>query len=153
MAQLSVSSSGSEVCDGVPMPIVTFNRSLLAGGVILGFVLQQPLFTTLLFLLLLPAVLGGQRWSPIARAGRVLFAGQIANAELEDRQIMRFNNTIALVLLGLAQVSFALGALVIGWVFATMVAIAASVALAGFCVGCFIYYQFKLQRYNLFGKR
>jgi hypothetical protein len=34
-----------------------------------------------------------------------------------------------------------------------MVALAAGVALAGFCVGCFIYYQLKLQRYRLLGIR
>jgi hypothetical protein len=33
-----------------------------------------------------------------------------------------------------------------------MVGIAAAVALGGFCFGCFLYYQFNLQRYRLFGK-
>jgi hypothetical protein len=45
-----------------------------------------------------------------------------------------------------------LGVPVVGWIFALMVAAAAGVALAGFCVGCFMYYQFNLQRYRLFGK-
>lgn len=152
MSQLSRVNAGVEATDGVPMPIVTFNRSLLVGGIVLGLLLQQPLFTTLLLVLLFPAVLWGQRWSPIARAGRQLFARQISGAEREDRRLMRFNNTIALVLLGLAQIAFVLGSPVLGWVLAGMVAVAASVALAGFCVGCFLFYQFKLQRYNLFGK-
>ena len=64
---------------------------------------------------------------------------------------MRFNNLIATLLLGFAQVAFILGAPVVGWALALMVAVAASVALAGFCVGCFIYYQFRLQRYRVFG--
>lgn len=138
--------------DDVPMPIVTLNRSTLVIGVVLGFVFQQPLLTTLLFLILLPAVILGQRGSLIAWLRRRLFARQILTAEREDRRLMRFNNTIALVLLGGAQCAFLAGLPLLGWVLAGAVALAASVALAGFCVGCFLYYQFRLQRYNLFGK-
>lgn len=150
---VDVSGSWNSLCeDGVPLPIVTLNRSTLLVGIIVGLLFQQPLLTTLLFLLLLPAVLGGQRWSPIAIVGRRLFSRRIADAEREDRRLMRFNNTIALVLLGLAQVAFLAGQTTIGWVLALMVAIAASVALAGFCVGCFLFFQFKLYRYRLFGR-
>lgn len=138
--------------DGVPMPIVTLNRTVLVVGVAIGLLFQQPLATTLLFLLILPGVLFGQRRSPIALIGRRLFARQVANAELEDRRLMRFNNTIALCLLGAAQVAFGLGLPFLGWAFAVAVAVAASVALAGFCVGCFLFYQLRMQRFNLFGK-
>ncbi len=137
--------------DGVPTPIVTLNRTLLATGIVVGLVLQQPLLTTLLWLLLLPAVLGGLRWSPIAWIGTRLFARQIKHAEREDRNLTRFNNTIALLLLSGAQLAFLAGAPLLGWALAICVALAASVALAGFCVGCFLYFQFKLNRTRLFG--
>ena len=45
--------------------------------------------------------------------------------------MQRFNNSIAVTLLGAAQIAFILGATVVGWALALMVAIAASVALAG----------------------
>ena len=45
---------------------------------------------------------------------------------------MRFNNILAAIILGLA-------------------ALAAAIALAGFCFGCFLFYQFKLKRARLFG--
>jgi hypothetical protein len=134
------------------MPIVTLNRATLVVGIVAGILLQQPLFTSALFLILLPAVLGGQRWSPIAALGRRLFARQIPRAEREDRRLMRFNNMIAFVLLGLAQVAFVAGLPVVGWALALMVAVAASIALAGFCVGCFLYYQLRLNRYRFFGR-
>jgi hypothetical protein len=137
----------------VPMPIVRLNRWVLLVGIGLGLLLQQPVFTTLLFLILLPAVVIGQRASLIFRVGKRLFARQLPTAEREDRRLMRFNNTIALALLGLAQVAFLLGAPLVGWVLAGLVAVAAAVALAGFCVGCFIYYQFKLNRYRVLGIR
>jgi hypothetical protein len=133
----------------IPLPIVTLNRATLVIGIIGGLLLRQPLFTTALFLLLLPAVLFGQRASLIFFVGRRLLARWNATAEREDRRMQRFNNTIAVTLLGAAQLAFILGATVVGWVLALLVAAAASLALAGFCVGCFLYTQLKLNRYRL----
>jgi hypothetical protein len=140
-------------CLDIPKPIVTLNRSILLTGVVAALILQQPLITTALFVILLPAVLFGQKASLIFQVGKRVLAQQCATAEREDRRVQRFNNSIATVLLGLAQLGFLVGSPIIGWVFAGMVGIAAGVALAGFCFGCFLYYQFKLQRYRLFGQR
>jgi hypothetical protein len=153
MAASVLADNTAPGCGGVPLPIVKLNRSMLVLGIVAGFILQQPLFTTILFLVLLPTPLGGQRWSLVARLGRVLFARQVATAEQEDPRLMRFNNSIAVLLLGAAQIAFVLGAPIAGWALAGMVAIAAAIALAGFCVGCFLYFQFKLNRYKLFGAR
>jgi hypothetical protein len=138
--------------DGIPMPIVKLNRWILFLGVMAGLLLQAPLITTALFLLLLPATLFGAKGSLIFRVGTILFARQIPLAEREDAAIQRFNNSIATTLLGLAQVAFLVGRPWLGWVLAGAVAVAAGVAIAGFCVGCFLYYQFKLNRYRLFGR-
>jgi len=143
----------AQLCSDIPMPIVRLNRWTLLTGITVGFVLQQPLFTTALFLVLLPAVLYGQRRSLIFQVGKRLLASRIAGAEGEDRRLMRFNNSIAVVLLGLAQAAFLLGAPVVGWVLSLMVAAAAAVALAGFCFGCFLFMRFKLYRYRLLGAR
>jgi hypothetical protein len=137
--------------DRIPLPIVKLNRWTLLVGVLAGFVTGQPLATTALFLILLAAVLFGPRWSLIAQVGRRLFV-RGAGSDYEDRRLMRFNNLIATLLLGLAQIAFVLDAPVIGWALALMVAAAAAIALAGFCVGCFLYYQLKLQRSQLFGR-
>lgn len=136
----------------IPMPIVKLNRWTLVVGVLAGLALRQPLFVSALFALILPAVIWGQQASLVFQVGRRLFARSILSAETEDRRLMRFNNTIALVLLGASQVAFVAGAPMVGWAFALMVALAASVALAGFCLGCFLYFQFKLNRYRLFGQ-
>ncbi len=139
--------------DGIPMPVVTLNRWVLACGVVAGLVLQQPLFTTALFLVLAAAVAGGSRCSLIYQTGVRLFSRRVATAPREDRGLMRFNNSIALTLFGLAQVAFVAGAPALGWALSLMVAVAASIALAGFCFGCFLYFQFKLQRFRLLGSR
>lgn len=149
----TVTRDRAHAMPGIPQPIVTLNRATLVAGILLGLIFRQPLFTTALFLLLLPAVLFGQRASAIFFVGRRLLARRIAGAEREDARMQRFNNTIAVVLLGAAQVAFLAGLPVVGWACAAMVLAAASVALAGFCVGCFLYTQFKLNRYRLFGAR
>ncbi|NTU52410.1 MAG: DUF4395 domain-containing protein [Chlorobiaceae bacterium] len=133
------------------MPIVRLNRSLLFSGIVLGFILQQPLFTTALFLIVLPAVLWGQKASLIHLIGSHLFRKMNDSSPTESPILMRFNNSIAVIMLGMAQVAFLFGATTTGWVFSGIVAIAAFVALCGFCFGCFLFFQFNLQRYKLFG--
>ena len=140
-------------CHDIPLPIVKLNRWTLVVGILGGLLLQQPLATTVLFGLLLPATLFGQRGSPIFWVGSRLLARRNAGAATEDRRMQRFNNAIATVLLGAAQVAFLLGAPVVGWALAGCVALAASVALAGFCVGCFLFLHFKLYRFRLASRR
>lgn len=136
---------------GIPLPIVKFNRWILLGGISTAFLVQQPLITSILFVLLVPAVVFGRKGSLIFLVGARLFAEQNRTATSEDAGLMRFNNSIALILLGGAQIAFIAGALNVGWIFSGIVAVAVAVALSGFCFGCFLYYQFNLQRYRLFG--
>jgi energy-converting hydrogenase Eha subunit E len=136
---------------GIPLPIVTLNRIFLTFGVLFALISQQVWITTLLFVLLLPAVLFGKNYSPIYLLGSVLFKSIIKSAKYEDAALQRFNNTIAVTLLGISQIFFLFNQIIVGWIFASMVMIASGVALLGFCVGCFLYYQFKIQRYKIFG--
>jgi hypothetical protein len=138
--------------DAIPLPVVQLNRTVLLASVIGAIALQQHVFITLLFLIILPAVLFGRRASLIYGIGSHLLARQNEGALVENPQLMRFNNAIAAILLGAAQLAFLLGAPSTGWILAGMVGIAAGVALGGFCFGCFLYYQFNLQRYRFFGK-
>ena len=146
-------AADSNLCNDIPLPIVRLNRWTLLIGTVLATLLQQPLITTFLFIILLPAVLYGQRYSLIFQVGKRVFAKQIAGAEGEDRRLMRFNNSIAVILLGLAQLSFLAGVPILGYALSLILATAAGVALAGFCFGCFLFLRFKLYRYRLLGSR
>jgi len=143
MEEDNVHKDNEPQSEGVPIPVVKLNRWILVIGIVSGLILQQPLVTTALF---------GRRWSLIAQVGKLMFAKQIPQDEREDFRLARFNNTIATLLLGGAQVAFFLKAPIVGWVLSLMVAVAAGVALAGFCVGCFLYFQFKMQRYRFLGR-
>jgi hypothetical protein len=141
---------------GIPSPIVKLNRWVLVLGVVGGLLLQQPLFTTVLFIVVLSAVAFGRRGSLIFQVGKRLLAKRNAAAqredEVEDPRLMRFNNTIAAVVLGGAQLAFLFGQNVVGWALSLAVAVAAGVALAGFCLGCFLYFRLNMYRHRLFGK-
>jgi hypothetical protein len=136
---------------GVPFPIVTLNRAVLTVGVLVALLTQQIWIITILFLIILPTTLFGKRFSLVYYIGNILFKKQIQNSQYEDAGLQRFNNTIATTLLGFSQISFLAGQSILGWIFASMVMLASGVALLGFCIGCFLYYQFKIQRYRIFG--
>lgn len=134
----------------IPLPIVTLNRAFLTFGILFALISQQIWITTLIFVILLPAVIFGKKFSLIYYIGSKLFSSQIKSAKYEDAALQRFNNTIAVTLLVISQIFFLINQSIIGWIFASMVMVASGVALLGFCVGCFLYYQFKIQRYKLF---
>ncbi len=146
----SVTSSVDSCDDGIPYPIVAVNRGVIVGGVLLALWTNQPLLTTVILALLAPAALFGRKASPIFQITSVLLKEVIAHAPREDQRVQRFNNIIAVVMLGAAQIAFLLGAAWLGWVFSVAVAFAALVALCGFCVGCFLYFQFRINRSRLF---
>ena len=150
---MTSTSSSSPTCLGIPMPIVTLNRAVLLTGITAAIVFQQPLVTALLFFIILSAVVFGKKGSLIFFVGSRLFAAQNLNAKTEGPKLMRFNNSIAAILLGGAQIAFLLGSPITGWILSGAVAVAATIALSGFCFGCFLYYQFNLQRFKLFGQQ
>ncbi len=147
------SPSSSTQCTGIPLPIVKLNRAVLLAGISVAIVLQQPLLTTALFVIILGSVISGRKGSLIFFIGSRLFARQNQSAGTEDPRLMRFNNSIAATLLGSAQLAFLFGAPIAGWILSGFVAVAAAIALSGFCFGCFLFYQFNLQRFRLFGKK
>jgi hypothetical protein len=143
--------------DAVPQPIVALFQGANAGGILAGLLLRQPLLTTLLAAVLVPAVLLGPRANLYVLLGTRLFPRRVAAARaagrVEDPRLVRFNNALALGLLLLVQGAFLLGAPAVGWALALAVAGAGAAGLAGFCLGCFLYYQLGLHRSRLLGPR
>ena len=139
---------GQPCSQDVPMPVVTLNRITLVVGVAAGLALGSPLLTTAIFLIVLAATAFGRRASLIYLVGSRLFRVRceqaMAAGRWEDRRMMRFNNGIAAALLGGAQAAFLVDQPVVGWGLALMVALAATIALAGFCLGCFLYTQLRM---------
>ena len=67
----------------------------------------------------------------------------------EDVQQQKFNSTIASICLTGGLLGFLLGIPVLAYSFTIMVAIASFVAILGFCIGCFIHFQYKQFLFSL----
>jgi hypothetical protein len=149
--RLETAASPSPDCATlIPMPIVRLNRATILLGVVLAFILHAPWITTGLFLIVAPAALFGRRASLIYLIGSRVLRFPAA-ADGEDPRLMRFNNGLAATFIGLAQLAFVLRLPLLGWILAGLTALASAAALAGFCLGCVLFYQFKLNRSRLFG--
>lgn len=133
----------------VPIPVLTFTRWVYFIILVSSILLQNPWETTVLLVLLLPVVIFGKKWNIIGRFGKKLLASKITGSLYEDRRLIQFNNTLLVIMLILAQAAFLTGNRVIGWVITSMAIAATGLALAGYCVGCYLYYKFKLYKYYL----
>ena len=132
----------------IPLPIVTFSRWVYFTLLVLSIATQFQPGITVLFLLLFPAVLFGKKWNLIGFVGRKLLKKQLKqNSHYEDRRLIQFNNVLLLIFLAVAQAAFLYGFNLTGWVVTLFAITANGLALAGFCVGCVLYYQFRLYRY------
>lgn len=138
--------------EDVPVPIVNFSRWIYTLVLSAALLTQQPLLTTVILLLVLPSVFRLSHLNLIGIIGKQLFASSLPTAEREDYRLIRFNNAIAFSLLLVANVAFLIGLPLTGWVFIAMIIVASGLALAGFCIGCVLYYRFKLYKYKFLGE-
>lgn len=136
----------------IPRPLVRANQVTIVGVVALALAFQQPVLLSALAAVLLAGLVGGPRWNLIFRVARILLAGRLRRrdpAAVEDAAVQRFNQTLALTLLLASQVAWFAGLPPLGWVLAGAVAVAAGLALAGFCVGCHLYPAVRVLLYRL----
>lgn len=137
----------------IPLPIVALNRATIVISIVAGLALGLPLVSTVLLVVLVAALLFGPRGSVIFQVGSRLLHRQVAIAreagQTDEAVLMRFNNSIAVIMLTLAQIAFLAGQPSVGWLLAALVVVAATVALAGFCVGCFIFFRLRMLQYRV----
>lgn len=128
----------------IPLPLIKSNQAGIVVFVLLSFVFQQPLFVYMLFLIQLIPLLFGSKSNLFIGLAKLGFGkDRLRSSETQAAELAKFNQSIAAVLLGLSSVSFLLGWNVLAYIFAGMVALAASVAILGYCIGCTLYYQYK----------
>lgn len=68
------------------------------------------------------------------------------STKTESRELLRFNNLLAILFLLVSIVGFILNFTVLAYTSLIMLTAAVVLALSGFCLGCFIYFQFKILR-------
>ncbi|MEK3877502.1 MULTISPECIES: DUF4395 domain-containing protein [unclassified Paenibacillus] len=131
---------------GIPRPLVKLNQAFIVISVLLA------LLTGLHWILALPLAAGLSGlifgYNPVIRLCSPLLTKPRSAYVLEDPEQQQFNQKIAVFCLAGGLVSFLAGWTIAGYIFTMMVGIAATVAILGFCIGCFIHYQWRMYTYR-----
>jgi len=133
-------SPSFECAHDIPMHWVRANQVGILLCVIISIIIGQPWILAIALVVQLTARWFGVQYNLFIR----LFARLLpTSTRTESRVLLRFNNLLAIIfLLGyLTAISFS--ATITSYVFLGMLTIAVVLALSGFCLGCFMYYQWK----------
>ncbi|MGG0717121.1 DUF4395 domain-containing protein [Robertmurraya massiliosenegalensis] len=136
----------SEKHKSIPRPLVRLNQWIIVLSVVLTWITQQE--TILLFPLICGLIGLIFKVNPIIMVGRQLLRKQPSEYIPEDFDQQQFNQVISVICLGLGYVGYLLGWTVVAWSFTIMVALAAFIAILGFCVGCYIRFQWQQYQYR-----
>jgi hypothetical protein len=130
----------------IPRPLVRTNQWCIVLAVVLTWV------TGLFWILAIPFVagLGGILFgiNPIMRIAKLFLRKPMKDYIPEDRDQQKFNQIIAVVCLAIGIAGYALGLHVLAYIFTAMVALSAFIAILGFCIGCYIRYQWTQYRHR-----
>lgn len=132
----------------IPINYIRTNQVILAVLTLSSIVLQNGwLLLVTFFFVITPLIIGSKGNISFYIAKRMF--PKINGEKTEAAELQRFNQTIAATLLTIALLVYFLTASWIAWLFVGMVFAAVTVALMGYCVGCFFYFQWKKFKYNL----
>jgi hypothetical protein len=130
----------------IPRPLVKTNQWVIVISVFLTWIFNMEWFLLIPFLAGVIGLYTGK--NPIMLLARVFLKKKSESYIQEDWEQQQFNQKIAVFCLGAGFLSFLLDWNTIGYVFTILVATAASIAILGFCIGCFILFQWKQYRYR-----
>lgn len=127
----------------IPMYLIKGNQIGIVTFVLLAIVLQQPVLIWALWLIQIIPFLSNSNVNMFIWITKLVVRNPHASGEQQALELARFNQTIAVVLLTLSSVLLLLSLDIAGYVFAAFVSVAALAAIAGYCIGCTLYYQYK----------
>ncbi|WP_342429408.1 DUF4395 domain-containing protein [Neobacillus sp. FSL H8-0543] len=130
----------------IPRPLVKTNQWVIVISVVLTWVFSVEWF------LLLPLLAGLSgivfKYNPVMKVAKLFLSKKPEEYVPEDWEQQQFNQKMAVFCLGAGFLGFLFEWNTVGYVFTILVATAASVAILGFCIGCFIHYQWKMYTYK-----
>ncbi|MGG0176305.1 DUF4395 domain-containing protein [Gottfriedia acidiceleris] len=130
----------------IPLPLVRTNQWTIFISVILTWVTGQY------WLLLIPLISGLSGilfdFHPIIKLAKRFLKKKPSSYPQEDKGQQNFNQTIAVTCLSLAFIGALVGWNVLFYVFSIMVALASIIAINGFCIGCYIHFQWNQYKYR-----
>ncbi len=132
--------SAYDCIDEFPLQWVRGNQLGILLSVVAAVVAQQAWALAIPLAVQLVSRWAGIRYNVFVRAFSALFP---KNARTESRELLRFNNLLAILFLAAALIAWLLHAPTVAYVSLAMLTAAVIAALCGFCVGCFAYFQWK----------
>lgn len=130
----------------IPRPLVRVNQWTIFSSVLLTWFTGQYWILAIPLVANLLGIFTG--FNPIMRFAKLFLKKEISAYIPEDVQQQKFNATIACICLAGGMLGYATNQLIIAYIFTIMVAVASLIALLGFCVGCFIHFQWKQFQYR-----
>jgi hypothetical protein len=128
----------------IPRPLVRTNQWVIVLSVVLTWVSNMEWFLLIPFLAGLSGLIFG--YNPIMQLAKVFIKNK--NYIPEDWEQQQFNQLLAVFCLGIGFICLLIGWNTVGYVFTILVATAAFIAILGFCIGCFILFQWKQYTYR-----
>jgi hypothetical protein len=127
------------VPDSIPRPLVRANQWVIVISVILVWI------TGVYWILAIPLLAGAMGvffdFNPIMRFAKLFLRKPMTAYIPEEKAGQKFNQLMAVGFLLLALIGYSFEWPVVAYLFSAMVGIAAFVAILGFCIGCFIRFQ------------
>jgi len=130
----------------IPRPLVTTNQIVIVLSVITSLLSGSKWF------LLIPLFsgLGGLLFdfNPVMKLASKFLRKKPNEYIPEDKEQQQFNQTIAVVCLAIAFIGALLRINILFYIFSILVGLAATIAICGFCIGCFIHFQWNQYKYR-----
>ena len=130
----------------IPRPLVRVNQWTIFLSVILTWVTGQYWLLAIPLVANLLGIFTG--FNPIMQLGKLFLTKDVKSYIPEDVAQQKFNSTIASFCLAGGLLGFIFQMPVFAYSFTIMVALASFVAILGFCIGCFIHFQWKQFQYR-----
>ncbi|MGG4491415.1 DUF4395 domain-containing protein [Metabacillus idriensis] len=135
----------------IPKPLVLTNQWFIVLSVAAAWMTGSGWF------LLLPLTAGLMgllfKFNPIMKTAKLFLRKKPSEYLPEDFDQQQFNQLIAVICLSLGFLGYMMSWMTLAYIFTVMVALAAFVAILGFCVGCFIRFQWQQYRYRRLSKQ
>lgn len=130
----------------IPRPLVRLNQFMIAISSI------SYSITGIIWILIIPIMIGISSlffdYNPLMIFGKKFLKKPLNEYIQEDKAQQRFNQILALTMLISSFISYILNLDILSNIFALMVFSASTLALMGFCIGCFIHYQYHMWKYR-----
>lgn len=126
--------------DEVPLHRVRANQLGILLSIVASLLFQQLWILTLPLVVQLISRTYGVRYNGFVRLLSPLLP---VSSKTESRVLLRFNNLLAILFLVVTLVAHAFGFRIVSLISLGMLTVAVVLALSGFCLGCFMYFQWK----------